>query len=50
VTDGVRALEETARELFVDDADLGGGGILFSEVAQGDAPDAEGCEVVGPAM
>jgi hypothetical protein len=44
----VLALEVTADELFVDDGDLGGGGVLFAEVASGDAWDAEGGEVVRP--
>jgi hypothetical protein len=44
MANGVLALEVTADELFVADGDRGGGGVLFVEVASGDAWDAEGGE------
>ena len=48
VTDWVFALEETADELFVDDADARCSRVLFAEVASGDAGDAESLKVIGP--
>jgi hypothetical protein len=48
MTDWVFALEETADELFVDDADASGRRVLFAEVASGDAGDAESLKVIGP--